>query len=84
MFEEEAGEMCSVVPGNCFLCCDFWKSYCFKTTFLLLEEPSMSVIHLMNEKSGNMANCPIKFHNSERKYNSASVKRLFSTAMTSK
>lgn len=33
----------------------------------------MSVIHLMNEKSGNMANCPIKFHNSERKYNSASV-----------
>lgn len=33
MFEEEAGEMCSVVPGNCFLCCDFWKSYCFKTAF---------------------------------------------------
>lgn len=51
---------------------------------VLLEEPSMSVIHLMNEKSGNMANCPIKFHNSERKYSSASVKRLFSTAMPSK
>lgn len=51
---------------------------------VLLEEPSMSVIHLMIEKSGNMVNCLIKFHISERKYNSASVKRLFSTAMPSK
>lgn len=62
----------------------FGNRIVLRRLFLLLEEPSMSVIHLMNEKSGNMANCPNKFHNSERKYNSASVKRLFSTAMPSK
>lgn len=40
----------------------FGNRIVLRRLFLLLEEPSMSVIHLMIEKSGNMANCPIKFH----------------------